>query len=96
MGGLDVRTERDPEYEETPQSAHASLRVGVSFETKRSASFGVETVKEVTLPHTLVQLTLNLTHIGLHPQPRLPQKSQTTPNLKPWGFAAQEIAGELV
>lgn len=50
VGGLDTHAERDPEYGETPQSADASLRVGVSFETKRSASFRVETVNEFTLP----------------------------------------------
>lgn len=73
-----------PEYQETPQTPDSSLRVGISFETKRSASFGVETVKEFTLPHTLVEPWWNLTHIGLHPQ-RLDslRKPTTTLNLKP-------------
>ena len=52
VGGLDIPAERDPEYGETPQNADARLRVGVSFETGRSASFGVEMVKEFTHPHT--------------------------------------------
>lgn len=42
--------------------------MGLIFKSKKSASFGVETIKEFTFPYTLVKLTSNFTHIRLQPQ----------------------------
>lgn len=95
VGGLAVGAQRDPERPDTPPGPAASSRVGASFETKRSASFGVETF--IRGSHSLVQRSSNLTHIGPHP-PSLDslRTPTTTPNLKPPGLGPQDTAGGLV